>query len=234
MNNKNILVIAAHADDEVLGCGATVALKVLQGAEAHLVVLTDGVTGRSENYNDAKVSMKREIEKRRKEMKCAAKIIGFKSHEAFSFPDNRLDTVARADIANALRRVIEKIKPYTIFTHHPGDYNWDHTICFDSAMMAARRNSGDFSPNEIITFEVPSSTERSWQEPSRSFHPNLYVDVSDTIEKKKIALREYKSEYRKYPHPRSVEYLDCLARKRGGEVGIIYAEAFHIVRRIED
>jgi hypothetical protein len=102
-----------------------------------------------------------------------------------------------------------------------------------SVMMVARPNPPEFMPLEIRTFEVLSATERAWQEPSRAFLPNLYVDVSATIDMKKLALRYYAGEYRPYPHPRSIEAVEYLARRRGNEVGLLYAEAFHVIRRVE-
>jgi len=132
-----------------------------------------------------------------------------------------------------LKEVIQRVKPSLVFTHHPGDYNWDHGRTFDAVMMAARRNPPDFSPLEVRTFEVLSSTERAWQEPSRAFHPNLYMDVAGTIDMKKLALQYYEMEHRPYPHPRSIEAVEYLARRRGNEVGLVYAEAFHLVRKVE-
>jgi LmbE family N-acetylglucosaminyl deacetylase len=169
----------------------------------------------------------------RAQMRRAASVIGYHGIDTFDFPDNRMDTVGRMDISQAIRPVIERERPDLLLTHHPGDYNWDHTAVFDAVMMAARCNPPDFYPTELRTFEVLSSTERSWQDPSRVFCPNLYVDVARSIDMKKLAMRYYELEYRTYPHPRSIEAIEYLARRRGGEVGMLYAEAFHVVRKLE-
>ncbi|MCZ7587136.1 MAG: PIG-L family deacetylase [Deltaproteobacteria bacterium] len=227
-----ILVVAAHPDDEVLGCGGTVGAATSRGAEAHLLILANGIAARyedvkahAEEINAAQAALREDAAK-------AAKILGFASHAILDFPDNRLDTVARMGLAHAIDGVIEKIRPGTIYTHHPGDYNWDHTACFDAVMMAARPSPGEHAPARLLTFEVLSSTERAWQNAADAFHPNVYVDIARGIDKKKLAMKTYRSEHRDYPHPRSLEGIEYLARKRGLEIGVEYAEAFHLVREI--
>jgi N-acetylglucosamine malate deacetylase 1 len=231
--SRVLLVVAAHPDDEVLGCGATVRRMVDGGWSAHLVLFSAGVGGRHGLPEAATTEVKEQQAMLRAQMERAGGIIGFSGSDCFDFPDNRMDTISRSELSLALRPVIERLRPALVFTHHPGDYNWDHTCTFDAVMMAGRVSPPEFGPAEIRTFEVLSSTERSWQEPGRAFHPNIYVDVSSTLAAKKLALQAYASEYRPYPHARSVEGIEYLARKRGLEAGITYAEAFHIVRRIE-
>jgi LmbE family N-acetylglucosaminyl deacetylase len=238
-SGDSLLVVAAHPDDEVLGCGATVALRVAQGWQAHLLIMTGGVAGRtarrpdgiSDDQLDAETAAA--MQRLRDESERAAELLGFTSVTRWSFPDNRMDTVSRMDVAQAIIPTLERLRPQTLLTHHPGDYNWDHTITFDAVMMAARHSPGEHGPREILAFEVPSSTERAWQTGGRSFHPNVYVDVARTIDKKKLALLTYQSECRPYPHPRSIEALEYLARKRGAEVGLEYAETFELIRRVE-
>lgn len=232
-DTKKLLVIASHPDDEVLGCGATVRLRVDQGWEARLVIMTSGITGRLVDPSTDKSEIDADRTALVGQLNKAAAVIGFKETTILDFPDNRMDTVSRMDIAHALIPHIQGFCPDLVITHHPGDYNWDHSQTFDAVMMAARPNPPDHSPAEIWAFEVLSSTERAWQEASRAFHPNLYVDVNKTLAQKKLALMHYENEYRPYPHPRSVEAIEYLARKRGNEVGLEYAEAFHLVRRVE-
>jgi N-acetylglucosamine malate deacetylase 1 len=227
-----LFVVASHPDDEVLGCGATVRLMVDRGWVAHLLVMTKGVMGRTKD-SAAMEEYAKEQEKLKSEMKQASDELGFSTTTELDFPDNRMDTVSRMDLSHGIKGAIEKYRPNLVLTHHPGDYNWDHSLTFDAVLMACRCNTGDFFPTEIRTFEVLSSTERAWQEPSRIFCPNAYVDVSSTIDSKKRALNHYASESRSYPHPRSPEAIYYLARKRGNEVGLEYAEAFHIVRKVE-
>lgn len=232
-SNKKLLVIAAHPDDEVLGCGATVRLKVNMGWQARLVLMTGGVAGRLAAGDADSKAVKAEQAKLAVQVQQSAEAIGFEQVSCLSFPDNRMDTVSRMDIAHQLIPHVQSYRPDLVFTHHPGDYNWDHTITFDATMMAARPNPPDHAPSEICTFEVPSSTERAWQNGGRAFMPNYYIDVASTIDRKKLAMTYYNSEYRSYPHPRSIEGLEYLARRRGNEVGLAYAEAFHVVRKVE-
>lgn len=231
---KLILVVAAHPDDEVLGCAATVSKYVSAGAVAHLLIMTAGVGGRvpAEMQRDKEVlDAQKHLSK---EAKAAADLTGYQSITLLDFPDNRLDTVGKMDIALRIKEFVQDIKPDLVFTHHPGDYNWDHTTTFEAVMMAARTNPPEFAPAEIRTFEVLSSTERAWQDSSRAFHPNLYIDISETIDVKAKAMEVYSTENRPYPHPRSPEAIRNLAMRRGNEVGFVYAEAFHIVRKIEE
>ncbi len=228
---NDLLIVAAHPDDEVLGCGATVRLMVNRGWKAHLAIMTKGVAGRFTDGDAAVTDAQQALEV---ETQRAAKILGIGQIYNLGFPDNRMDTVGRMDIALKLRPIVETIKPALVFTHHPGDYNWDHQITFDSVMMACRRDPTEFGPPEIRTFEVLSSTERSWSRPATAFCPSVFVNVAATIDAKKRALCCYTSEYRAYPHPRSVEAVEYLARKRGNEVGLPYAEAFELVRKVEE
>ena len=229
---KSVLVVAAHPDDEVLGCGATIRVLVTQGWTAHLVIMTSGVTGRLADVTEDIPSIKSNQIALADQARRAGDLLGFSKTTILNFPDNRMDTLSRMDLAHAVTPHVQLFRPDLVITHHPGDYNWDHAMTFDAVMMAARSNPPDHMPREIWTFEVPSSTERAWQSSDRAFHPNLYVDISNTIDQKKLALLYYKNEYREYPHPRSIEGLEYLARKRGYEVGMFYAEAFHIVRKI--
>jgi LmbE family N-acetylglucosaminyl deacetylase len=230
---QRLLVISAHPDDEVLGCAGTVRRLVNQGWAAQLVVMSAGIAGRFESNQAEQFHLKESQIKLRRELERAAVVTGYRNVIAMDFPDNRLDTISRMDLVHELRPIIASFQPQIVFTQHPGDYNWDHERTFDAVMMAARANPPDFSPEEIRTFEVLSSTERASQEPHRLFCPNLYVNVSSTIDVKKLAMTYYSTEYRDYPHPRSREAIEYLARKRGNEVGLAYAEAFHVVRKVE-
>jgi LmbE family N-acetylglucosaminyl deacetylase len=231
--SKVLLVVAAHPDDEVLGCGATVAKLKGTGWRCVLVLMTRGITGRTGSVGTIDGTSLLAQNRLADETRRAAEIIGFDRVICHDFPDNRMDTVPCADLAHVVAATVAEEKPNLVLTHHPGDYNWDHSRTFDAVMMGARPNPPAFCPTEIRTFEVLSSTERAWQEASRAFHPNCWVDVGQTIDRKKEGLACYVSEVRPYPHPRSREAVEYLARTRGNQVGFEYAEAFHVVRRIE-
>ena len=229
---KVLLVIAAHPDDEILGCAGTVILRVTQGWKAHLLILTRGVEGREYQGEDADNVVLKQIAIS-EQTALAAKIVGFSSVHNLGLPDNRLDTISKNDIYLNIKKIVRTLNPSLILTHHPGDYNWDHTLCFEAVIMATRANYPEVFPTEILSFEVLSSTERAWQSPDRAFHPSVYINVKHTIERKKQAMLCYSDECHAYPHPRSPEGIEYLARKRGLEVGLEYAEAFHLIRKIE-
>ena len=233
-SNKKVLVVAAHPDDEVLGCAATVAHLKRSGWQAILMLMTQGVAGRSATRDGVNATHLESQKLLAEETRRAAKVIGYDRVIRQDFPDNRMDTVPKADVAHTVAEIVKEEKPQLILTHHPGDYNWDHSVTFEAVMMGARRNPPGFSPSEIRTFEILSSTERAWQTQASAFLPNCWVDVSSTMDSKRMALECYQSELHPYPHPRSLEAVEYLARKRGNEVGIEYAEAFHIIRRVED
>ncbi|MCD6459271.1 PIG-L family deacetylase [bacterium] len=227
------VVIAAHPDDEVLGTGAVIAKMADKLMDVYVIFIATGISSRYSDFNLNKDKIEDEILILREQSKQAAQLLGVKETFLLNFPDNKLDTVSRMDITRKIKSYLDKIKPNILFIHHPGDYNWDHKIAYDASMMAARANPGDYFPDYIYSYEVLSSTERAAQEPHTVFCPTAYVNIDSTIEKKKKAIEIYKSELRAYPHPRSPEAVEMLALKRGNEVGIAFAEAFHLIREIK-
>lgn len=220
--NKKILIVAAHPDDEVLGCFATVAKYIKNGYEAYTLILGEGKTSRD-------ASCKEEIAILHEEIKKANEAIGIKKVFIESFPDNRFDSVALLDIIKVVNKVKQEIKPSIIFTHYENDLNIDHQIT-NRAVLTATRPMEDESVKEIYAFEVLSSTE--WNYPL-SFSPDVFVDVKETIKLKKEAMNYYKSELREYPHPRSLEGIELNAKQRGMSVGLEYVEAFKSIRVIK-
>ena len=182
--NKTILVIAAHPDDEVLGCGGTMASHVDDGDKVHVVFMSDGVTSRI-NVNDE------EVKERKQAAINASNTLGVKNKPIFlGFSDNRMDAVVLLDIVQSLEEIIYEIKPEVIYTHHVGDLNIDHKVTHQ-AVMTACRPQPEFCVREIYSFEVLSSTEWSTNNP---FIPNYFVDISDTLELKISAIKAYNSE----------------------------------------
>jgi LmbE family N-acetylglucosaminyl deacetylase len=230
---KKMLVIAAHPDDEVLGAGGVIANRTRQGWEVCVVWMTSGVAGRYGSPLQDSPDVLGQQKKLSAESRQALKALGVQRHFNLNFPDNRLDIVSKMDMTQALSKIVQTFKPKVVLTHHHGDYNWDHTLTFAAALMACRPNPGDFYPEEIYAFEVLSSTERSYQTAQAVFTPNYFEDISRTIGQKKRALAAYCSEIRPYPHPRSQKGVEILAQKRGLEVGLRYAEAFQLIRKIQ-
>jgi LmbE family N-acetylglucosaminyl deacetylase len=220
--SKQILVVAAHPDDEVLGCSGTIACHVSDGDKVYVVFMSDGVTSRTGVESN-------EVEVRKQAAKDAGNILGIVQSPRFlGFPDNRMDTVALLDIVQTLEQVINEIEPEVVYTHHLGDLNIDHKITHQ-AVMTACRPQPEFCVREIYSFEVLSSTEWSTNNP---FIPNYFVDISDTLELKVSAIKAYSSELRTFPHARSIESIKALAKYRGASMGIRAAEAFKVERLI--
>jgi len=228
INISTIAVVAAHPDDKVLGCGGTLSCFAQEGHKIHILILADGESSRetmSKKGNESQIKIRNNAAVNAcKKMGCASVVMK-------NFPDNRLDGVERLDIIKIIESFIHDHNPGILFTHHVGDVNIDHRVVHDSVIAAARPQPG-FPVNELFFFEVPSSTE--WRPPSSAtaFHPNVYVDITQTLQIKKEALNAYASELRPFPHPRSVEAIDALARWRGATVGIFAAEAFVLGRKV--
>jgi LmbE family N-acetylglucosaminyl deacetylase len=221
---KNVvLVVAAHPDDEVLGSGGTLIKHVKCGDEVFCLILGEGIMSRLG-------AEKKEIDKLRSASQKAGRIIGFRKSYFADFPDNSFDTISLLKITQKVEKYFRQIKPNIVYTHHGNDLNIDHQLTFQAVLTASRPCNIDY-PKEIYAFETPSSTE--WQVKNGSmFSPNVYINIEDTINKKVTAFEEYKSEIRSYPHPRSRQGLKILAQYRGLEVGLKYAEAFCLIRKI--
>ncbi|MDB4603795.1 PIG-L family deacetylase [bacterium] len=227
--NQNILVVAAHSDDEALGCGGTIAKHILKGDSVYVVFLTDGVSSRNADGSGATDAVARVSA-----LKAALAVLGVEESNvtSFSFPDNALDSVPRLEVVKAVESVVSDIKPQVVYTHHPGDLNIDHRYAFEATMIACRPQPGS-SVKEIYSYEVPSSTAWAGASYGRHFEPNLYVDIADYLNCKMKALTEYEEEMRIFPHARSKEALEHLARYRGSQVGLLAAEAFVVERIIK-
>ena len=227
MKKSRILCVAAHPDDEVLGCGGTMA-KLSKDNEVYTLILGEGITSRTIS-DEEKIKQLKELKNQSEQ---ANEILGVKQVFFEKFSDNRFDTVPLLEIIKNIERYIQRIEPVVIYTHHHGDLNIDHQITH-KAVLTAVRPVGSPIVKKILSFEVLSSTEWSCQNQTNIFIPNTYIDVSETLNKKLEAMKTYKSEIRDYPHPRSLEAIEILAKKRGLEVSLKYAEAFNLIRSIE-
>ncbi len=162
----------------------------------------------------------------------ARKAIGYDSVSTYDFSDNRFDHHDLLDIIKVIEKEKKLFKPDIIFTHHGGDLNVDHQQTF-KAVMTACRPMEDECVKTIITFETPSATEWQANIPGVNFMPNLFVEISkEDLQAKIDALEAYEFEIREYPHPRSAKALETLAAVRGYNVGVQYAEAFQLIRKI--
>lgn len=229
MLNKKILVIAAHPDDEILGCGGTIAKYIKQGAKVKTIILTKGISSRYEKITN---KVKNIQSKLRKSSMLANRAIGVKEISYYDLSDNEFDNKSLLSLVKILEKEIKKFKPNKIFTHFINDLNIDHQYIAKAVITAARPEYKS-SVSEIIFFEVNSSTDYQINSNGMQFEPNFFVDISKTLKNKKNALNLYKSEMKKYPHSRSVKAIIDKNITTGNSFGLLACEAFQIVRKIE-
>lgn len=224
MSTRRVLVIAAHADDEALGCGGTLALHASRGDEVRALFMTDGVGARGAGEDAA-------ARQRREAANAALACVGVRDATFLALPDNQMDGLTLLEIVRQVEPVISAYRPDIVYTHHFADLNVDHRLVHQATMTALRPQPAALAPT-ILCFEVPSSTE--WQTPSAqtAFIPNWFQDISGTFERKIAALEFYADEMRAWPHSRSIEAVTHLARWRGASIGVEAAEAFMLARHI--
>jgi len=222
---QRVLVVAAHPDDELLGCGGTLARHALAGDRVSILILGEGGTARLDASNDTIAKLKAAAER-------AARIIGAEPPRFVGLPDNRLDELPLLDILKRVEAEIETVAPSIVYTHHGGDLNIDHRIVHQAVMTACRPLPQ--SPiRAIYAYETASSTEWSSVAIDQAgFRPTRFVDIAAVLERKLDALRSYGDEMRAFPHARSLEAVRALALWRGAMSGLPAAEAFVVVREI--
>lgn len=222
------LVIAAHPDDEVLGCGGTIARLANEGESVYVAILGEGITSRFESRDDAD---RDSLDLLNESSKKSAEFLGVKELFRYSLPDNRFDTVPLLDVVKLVEDLVERVKPQRIFTHHCGDLNVDHSITFRATVTAVRPIEGG-SVKSIYMYEVPSATEWSFGKIGARFTPNAFVDVHNMLDRKLEAMGMYETELRAFPHPRSGEALRAAAVRWGSVAGFEAAEAFELFREL--
>lgn len=223
---NNILIAVAHPDDEILGIGGTILKHVSYGDIVNILILGDGETSRSSDIAD--------INKREQQAKEVSQLLGVSNLILEKLPDNQFDSIPLLKIVKIIENAIDKFNPDVIYTHHAHDLNIDHRLTFQ-AVLTACRPQPNFSVKKISAFETPSSTEyqtKSYE--AYAFCPTEYNNITNFLPKKLDILKIYKDELREYPHPRSLEGIKILAQYRGLEIGCPFAEAFQIIRIIND
>lgn len=215
--SRHVLAIAAHPDDEVLGCGGTLARHAECGDQVSVIIACEGESLR---YGAGAVNQCEHIQE-------AAKTLGVFRAYPLGFPDQKLDTINLVELITPLEKVIREVEPEVVYCQFGGDANRDHHLLFQAALIATRPIAE--YPATMYAFETASSTE--WSFP-RAFVPDTWVDISSTLERKLQAMACYKSELREYPHPRSLESLRHRAAYWGNQVCVPAAEVFATVRRV--
>ena len=215
-SKKNILVLAAHPDDETIGAGATIARLAAEGNYIKLLTFTDGISARGPSAENRNVKLEKVCD-----------ILGIKDYSFANYPDNRMDIVSLLDIGQYIEKNID-FEPDIIFTHHPDCLNIDHSLVYRATITAFRPQMGDNT--KIYSYYVPSSTDYN---PLNNFNGNSYFDVTDYKDIKLKCLKEcYDEEMRESPHSRSYENMENLMKVWGSEVGLKYAEKFQLIREV--
>ena len=222
------LIIAAHPDDEVLGCGGTIARLAASGDDVHIVIAGDGITSRYEHPENADSSLVQSLHATSKQV---GTILGAKSVTLLRFPDNRFDTAPLLELVKKLEALIDELRPEAVYTQHGGDLNIDHQLVF-RASLTATRPMAEASVKRLYAYPVGSSTEWAFDQFAPTFKPNSFVDISSFLETKLAAMGLYESECRPAPHPRSREVLRATAAHWGSAVGLAAAEPFALIREI--
>jgi LmbE family N-acetylglucosaminyl deacetylase len=226
---NRVLVVAAHPDDEVLGCGGTIARHADAGDQVKVLIVAEGATSRQQQRN--RLQAGDELCTLAQAAQIAGSILGAAGVELLHLPDNRLDSLDRLDLIKRLEERIDRHQPQLVYVHHAGDVNVDHRRLHEAVVTACRPTPGH-PVRRLLSFEVASSSE--WQPPGSApaFQPNWFVDISAQWQRKREALMAYASEMRPWPHARSLEALEHLARWRGAQVGVEAAEAFCLLRQL--
>lgn len=224
---RNILIIAAHPDDEVLGMGGTIAKLVKDGNAVDVLIVTDGSSAQYRNSDH----LAEIIEAKKKETRNCADVLGIRYIYYGELPDMKLDTTPHIRINQVIEDVIDKVQPDTVFTHFWGDVNRDHQEVYMSTLVAVRPVMGQVV-KELYCYRVPSSTEWTPNKADTMFMPNVFVEIEQFAEQKYKAFACYSTELRVYPHPRSVQHLRECDKAAGLKVGLLAAEEFVLLRKL--
>jgi len=217
-----VLIVAAHPDDEVLGAGGTILKHISKGDKVSLLILGDGESSRKKGAD---------IKKRSQQAVKSAKLLGVSNLVLEKLPDNQFDTVSLLKITKIIEGCLNKVKPQVVYTHSGNDLNLDHQLTFKAVLTACRPQPG-FFVKKLLSFEVLSSTEWQVKDSSHCFCPTVYNDITSYVDKKVEILDVYKDEVKTFPHPRSKEGVRVLAKYRGMESGYEFAEAFQLIREV--
>jgi LmbE family N-acetylglucosaminyl deacetylase len=214
-DSERVLVIAAHPDDEVLGCGGTIAIHRCAGHSVTVVIVAAGRPGSGPVSDQTACA------------KPALRVLGVDDVRLLGLPDQQLDRMSLTEMIAPLQEAVEDVRPTVVYCQHGGDVNRDHQLVFQAAMVATRPVQA--SIRALYTFDTASSTE--WAFP-RTFVPDTWVDISGTLDRKLRAMERYESELRAFPHPRSIEGLRYRAQAWGAQCCVPAAEVFMTVRRV--
>lgn len=218
----NILVVAPHADDEILGVGGTIAKYIAEGHNVYICIVTCGHTSMFSRDMLARL---------RCEVKDSHNYLGIKETFFLELPAVLLSEIPKYKVNTKINAVIEHIKPNIVFIPHFGDMHLDHGIV-SQATMVGLRPVKEYNITEVYSYETLSETEWNTPHVNNAFIPNTYIDISNYLDRKVEAMRFFTTQIKDFPHPRSLEAIKSLAQLRGSTIGVRAAEAFCLIRRI--
>ena len=224
----NVLVLAPHADDEIIGCGGTIAKLAAGGNQVYLCIVTNG---RPPLFDNSEAQKNHWPHNNYLETQRSNSIVGIKKTIYLDYPAAMLETVPRYELNGRLIDLVKDIQPEELYIPHFGDMQKDHQIVAEASMVAIRPKYA-FSPKRVYGYETLSET--GWNMPSiaNEFIPNAYVDISDFLELKLNAMNCYSSQLGEFPNARSIAAIDALAKFRGASMNVMAAEAFMVIREI--
>lgn len=223
---NKVLVIAPHADDEVLGCGGTIAKMIRLGHEVHVAVLTNASVGAPEIFS------RNTIELIRREAIESHRVLKVTQTHFFDLPAPQLEQFPQYRLANCIQEILALVQPQSLYIPHKGDLHLDHASVYNAALVAARPFKGQVVRN-IYAYETPSETEWGHPTSDHAFIPTRFQVLSRMdVEGKIQAMAKYVSQLKEFPHPRSLETIRHLAALRGSTIGVESAEGFMVIREI--
>lgn len=221
---KNIIVISAHPDDEVLGVGGALLRHKAKGDKIFWLVTT--CITEEQGFSADRVAS------REQEIKSVATELGIEKTYILDYPTMSLSTESLISMVPKISEIFSESKPEIIYCLNRSDAHSDHRITFDAVMACTKSFRYPFI-KQVLMYECISETEFAPSLPEKTFMPNYYVDISDYLSQKLEIMKIYESEIGEHPFPRSLRNLEALATFRGASVGVEYAEAFQLVKYIE-
>lgn len=221
---KKVIVISAHPDDEIIGCGGTLLKHVNNGDEVSWLIIT--------NVLESKGFTKQRVDSRQQEIATVQNLMNFKHVIKFDFPTMSLDSSSLNELIPKISEVFNELNPEVIYVMNRSDAHSDHRITFEAVLACTKSFRYPFIKS-VLMYECISETEFAPALPEKVFQPNYFVDVTDFFEKKIDIMKVYESELSEHPFPRSIRNIEALATFRGASVGVEYAEAFQLIKFID-
>ena len=210
---KKILCVSVHPDDETLGCGGTLLKHKATGDEIYCVHVTNG--------NERQESV----------IRLLRKLYGFKETYQLGLPEIKLTDIPLSEIIGKLSAVIQQVKPDYLYIPNRSDAHSDHRIVFEALTACTKSFRYPFI-KKIMMCEVISETDFSPALPENIFIPNVFMDISDFIERKYEILNVFESEVLTSPYTRSIDAILALSKYRGSQINVNYAEAFMLLKEV--